>query len=62
MATLHPRAASGPGSLAMLDAAHVRLLAGSPFHQRQELHRTDHLAALDPDRLLYEYRKLAGLP
>jgi uncharacterized protein len=45
-----------------LDATRVRLLPGSPFHDRQELHRTDYLAALEPDRLLFHYRALAGMP
>jgi len=50
------------GPVELVDAAHVRLLENSPFYDRQELHRTGHLASFDPDRLLYEYRKLAGLP
>jgi len=45
-----------------LEASQVRLLAGSPFYDRQELHRTKYLAAWDPDRLLFHYRALAGLP
>jgi DUF1680 family protein len=53
----------GPsGPVAMVDAAHVRLLSGSPFYDRQELHRKGYLASLDPDRLLFEYRSLARLP
>jgi DUF1680 family protein len=39
----------------------VRLLGGSPFHERQELHRRAYLAAFDPDRLLFHYRALAGV-
>jgi DUF1680 family protein len=50
------------GSVAMVDAAHVRLLAGSPFYDRQELHRKGYLASLDVDKLLYEYRNLAKVP
>lgn len=50
------------GSVEMVDASHVRLLPGSPFYDRQELHRTGYVGRLDPDRLLFEYRKLAGLP
>jgi DUF1680 family protein len=50
------------GESMVLDATHVRLLPGSPFHDRQELHRRGYLASLEPDRLLYDYRKLAGLP
>jgi len=45
-----------------MDATRVRLLPGSPFHDRQELHRNTYLAALEPDRLLFHYRSLAGLP
>lgn len=45
-----------------LDAIRVHLLPGSPFYDRQELHRTGYLAAFDPDRLLFHYRNLAGLP
>jgi uncharacterized protein len=40
----------------------VRLLPGSPFYERQELHRKGYLAALEPDKLLFHYRALAGLP
>ncbi len=47
---------------AMVDASQVRLLPGSPFYDRQELHRTGYVGRLDPDRLLFPYRKLAGLP
>ena len=46
----------------MVDAAHVRLLSGSPFYDRQELHRKGTLAQLDPDKLLYEYRNFAKVP
>lgn len=45
-----------------LDASAVRLLPGSPFFDRQELHRTGYLAAYEPDRLLSPYRRLANLP
>ena len=45
-----------------LDATRVRLLPGSPFYDRQELHRTGYLASLEPDKLLFHYRALAGLP
>ena len=51
-----------------VDAAHaflanqVRLLPGSPFFVRQELHRKGVLASYDPDKLLYHYRALAKLP
>jgi len=45
-----------------MDATQVRLLPGSPFYDRQELHRQGYLAAFDPDKLLFHYRALAGLP
>lgn len=44
------------------DATRVRLLPGSPFHERQELHRLGYLARFDCDKLLFHYRALAGLP
>jgi len=43
-------------------ATQVRLLPGSPFYVRQELHRKGVLASYDPDKLLYHYRALAKLP
>lgn len=43
-------------------ANQVRLLPGSPFYTRQELHRKGVLASYDPDRLLYPYRALAKFP
>jgi hypothetical protein len=43
-------------------ANQVRLLPGSPFYVRQELHRKGVLASYDPDKLLYHYRALAKLP
>lgn len=45
----------------MVDAAHVRLLPGSPFYDRQELHRKGYVSSLDPDKLLHPYRSLAKL-
>lgn len=45
-----------------LDATRVRLLPGSAFHQRQELHRTNYLASWNCDKLLFHYRALAKLP
>jgi DUF1680 family protein len=45
-----------------LDATQVRLMPGSPFYERQELHRRKTLASLEPDRLLFHYRALANLP
>ena len=43
-------------------ANRVRLLPGSPFYMRQELHRKGVLASYDPDKLLYHYRALANVP
>jgi uncharacterized protein len=43
-------------------ANQVRLLPGSPFYVRQELHRKGVLASYDPDKLLYPYRALLNLP
>lgn len=43
-------------------ANQVRLLPGSPFYARQELHRKGVLASYDPDKLLYHYRAFAKLP
>jgi DUF1680 family protein len=45
-----------------MDATRVRLLPGSAFYDRQELHRTNYLASWNCDRLLFPYRALAGLP
>lgn len=45
-----------------LDSSRVRLLPGSPFYERQQLHCRVYLASLDPDKLLFHYRALAGLP
>jgi DUF1680 family protein len=52
---------SASGPVQMVDAAHVRLLAGSPFYDRQELHRKGYLAQLSTDKLLYPYRSVAKL-
>jgi DUF1680 family protein len=49
-------------SVQQLDATRVRLLPGSPFYERQELHRTNYLASWNCDQLLFNYRALAGLP
>jgi hypothetical protein len=43
-------------------ANQVRLLPGSPFYVRQQLHRKNVLASYDPDKLLYPYRAVAKLP
>ena len=53
---------SASGPVQMVDAMHVRLLSGSPFYDRQELHRKGALASLDTDKLLYEYRNFAKVP
>jgi uncharacterized protein len=45
-----------------VDATRVRLLPGSTFHDRQELHRTNYLASWNCDKLLFHYRARAGLP
>lgn len=50
------------GAVQMIDAAHVRLLTGSAFYDRQELHRKGYLAQLQIDKLLYPYRATAKLP
>src|SRR5665213_2711671 len=68
---LHPGVSQGdvpshPGRTARgvraIDASQVRLLPGSTFYDRQELHRHGYLASFDPDRLLFHYRALAKLP
>src|ERR1044071_8054364 len=45
-----------------VDATRVRLVPGSPFYERQELHRTNYLASWNLDKLLFHYRAFAGLP
>jgi DUF1680 family protein len=52
----------GAPTLEIVDATQVRLLPGSPFFNRQELHRKGYLASLEADKLLFEFRKLAKLP
>ncbi|MEJ2147178.1 MAG: glycoside hydrolase family 127 protein [Acidobacteriota bacterium] len=49
-------------TLQEVDAAHVRLLPGSPFYERQEFQRLGYLASFEPDKLLFPYRTLAKLP
>ncbi|MBI5835204.1 MAG: glycoside hydrolase family 127 protein [Armatimonadetes bacterium] len=46
---------------AAFELSRVRLLDG-PFRVIQELHRQGLLGQLDPDRLLYPFRRCAGLP
>lgn len=53
--------ANAPCRTVIMDASRVRLLDG-PFKQRQELHRTGHLASFEVDRLLFPYRATVGLP
>lgn len=55
-------AGTSAAQLRALDATRVKLLPGSPFYDRQELHRTGYLASWDCDKLLFHYRALAGLP
>lgn len=45
----------------MADASHVRLLSGSPFYDRQELHRKGYVAGFAVDNLLVPYRKVANI-
>lgn len=54
------RLPAAPPATVMLDASRFRLLDG-PFKQRQELHRTGRLGAMDLNRLLFPYRAAAGL-
>jgi uncharacterized protein len=60
LALLHTNVVFAAG-VQKLDATRVRLLPGSPFFERQELHRLGYLASFDPDRLLFHYRVQAGL-
>ncbi|MGO9112008.1 MAG: beta-L-arabinofuranosidase domain-containing protein [Thermoguttaceae bacterium] len=53
-------AAAAPAAEAF-EPGRVRLLDG-PFKTIQELHRTGMVGQLEPDRLLFNFRKLAGLP
>jgi len=46
----------------MFDASRVRLLSGSPFYERQELHRNGYVGGLEVSKLLFPYRTLANLP
>lgn len=50
------------GGVQELDATRVRLLPGSAFYDRQELHRTNYVASFNCDKLLFHYRALAKLP
>ena len=53
---------AGASTLQEMDAAQVRLLPGSPFYERQELHRSGYVASFEPEKLLFHYRALAKLP
>jgi uncharacterized protein len=46
----------------MVDASRVRLLSGSPFYERQELHRKGYVGGLQVEKLLFTYRKAANIP
>lgn len=48
--------------ISALDGTRVHLLPGSPFYDRQQLHRHGYLASFEPDKLLFHYRALAKLP
>ncbi len=50
-----------PSAAEPFELRRVRLLDG-PFKERQELHRTGLVGQLEPDRLLFGFRKTAGLP
>jgi hypothetical protein len=54
--------ASARSLLQPVSVSAIRLLPESVFYDRLELHRRGYLAHLDPDRLLFHYRALAGLP
>ena len=43
------------GETRQLDASQVKLLPGSPFYDRQQLHRVGYLADYEPDKLLFHY-------
>lgn len=49
-------------SARMIDASRVRLLPGSPFFERQELHRHGYVRELDVNKLLFPYRRFANVP
>ncbi len=55
-------AQAGASAAREIDAGQVRLLPGSPFYERQELHRRGYVASFEADKLLFHYRALAGLP
>ncbi len=60
LSTVGFAAAAGNG-VEPFELSRVRLLDG-PFRQIQELHRTGMVGQLEPDRLLFPFRKNAGLP
>lgn len=53
---------AGVSMVQRLDASQVKLLPGSIFYDRQELHRRGYVGSFDPDKLLFHYRALAKLP
>jgi DUF1680 family protein len=53
---------AGVSMVQKLDASQVKLLPGSIFYDRQELHRRGYVGSFDPDKLLFHYRALAKLP
>jgi hypothetical protein len=57
-----PGEPAGPHKIAHFGPDRVRLIDGSPFKERQELHRTLYLRGLDPDRLLAPFFHNAKLP
>ena len=52
---------AAPPSAECFELTRVRLLDG-PFKQIQELHRTGLVGQLEPDKLLFRFRRNAGLP
>lgn len=54
-------AQAAPPSVECFELSRVRLLDG-PFKELQELHRKGLVGQLEPDKLLFGFRKTAGLP
>jgi DUF1680 family protein len=55
------RSADSPAAAESFDLDRVRLLEG-PFTKIQELHRTGLVGQLEPDKLLFPFRRNAGIP
>jgi len=53
--------ASAVNEVEALPLNEIKLLP-SPFEERQKLHQTGYVASLDPDKMLFDYRKVAKLP